>query len=132
MPCIFMVSVLPDKEAATPILLSLIYVIPIDKTFTLLLGAGAGYHPFTIKSHTVAHSGGVDLIDNLVEYDGHGIVPHISLGLETALSKRISVFGQVRQLVVTFRYERTQENIEYKARFTNSGIELLAGVRIYI
>jgi len=115
---------------STPILLSLVYVMPIDKTFTFFLGAGAGYHPFTIKSRSVQNVGGEDVLDNTTKFNGHGVVPHVSFGLETVLSQRISVFGQVRQLTGSFRYKAIQD-VAYETHFTNSGIELLAGVRLY-
>jgi len=118
--------------SSTPILLSLIYVVPIDKTFTFFLGAGAGYHPFTLKARNVIHSGGVDVLDSQNKYDGHGIFPHISLGLETVLSKRISVFGQVRELIGVYQYKVTQGTTVSKTRANSAGLELLAGVRIYI
>ena len=118
--------------SSTPILLSLTYVAPISKTFTFFLGAGAGYHPATFKTHILFHEGGVDLVDTEIKYDGHGIVPHISLGLETELSNRIWVFGQVRQLFGFFRYSSTMAPLTTVTRFRSSGTELLAGVRFYI
>jgi hypothetical protein len=118
--------------SSTPILLSLTYVAPIAKTFTFFLGAGAGYHPSTFKTHIVFHEGGEDVIDTELKYGGHGIVPHISLGLETELSNRIWVFGQVRQLFGFYRVSSTVGTITTVNRFVNSGTELLAGVRFYI
>jgi hypothetical protein len=107
--------------------------MPIDETFTFFLGAGAGYHPFTSKTRLVYDLGGGE-VESLIEYRGHGIVPHMGFGLEAALSKRISVFGQVRQLIGSYRSERTDEatGIEYKFRYNSPGIEVLAGLRIHI
>jgi len=115
---------------STPILLSLIYVTPIDKTFTFFLGAGAGYHPFTVKYRHGQHLGGEDIIDSTTKDNGHGIVPHFSFGIETVLFKQVSVLGQVRQVLGSFRY-KTIQDVTGESRFTNSGVELLAGVRLY-
>ncbi len=121
-----------QSYSSTPILLSLTYAAPISKTFTFFVGAGAGYHPATFKTQILLHQGGVDVVNIEIKDSGHGIVPHIGLGLEAELFNRIWVFGQVRQLFGFFRNNSTLGTVTTVTRFVNSGTELLAGVRFYI
>lgn len=120
-----------QKWTTTPITLSLMYVEPLNEKAAAYLGAGIGYHPFTRKITSETNVYG-ELQGDSQKASFDALAPHVGLGLEFALSKLVSLKGDLRYVFGTASREETVNNLDTRQDINFGGPSLTLGVRIFL
>ena len=108
-----------------PIRASLLLPLIKVKTFSIYWGPGLGYYFITIKTY--------ELIRNLTETTKiKGFAPHLNIGMELRVLKRVAIFGELKQF---FGSERLREIEAYADSYYKNvhfgRPELITGIRFY-
>jgi hypothetical protein len=124
-------SSLETRYASLPVCLSFLYAVPISDAVTAYLGAGAGFYSLTIEETSTEEGYYTTAKRTETNRELNGIAPHLSLGLESRFSKRLAVFGEVRQSLgrKNLKIEDGTFSREQDVQF--GGFQLKAGVRLY-
>jgi len=116
--------------SAVPISVTLLFITPVTKRFSPYLGLGVGHYSITIKDEWT--------------YDGYfgpdsdtetekikGFAPHFTVGVEFEIFKRVTISGEVKQIVGKTKFEQTDDWGYEKEDFEFGGTEVKIGIRFY-
>lgn len=113
--------------SSIPISASLVFITPIDKRFSTYIGAGLGYCEIKVVSEYT-----FDTESETETQKIDRIAPHFNVGIETSISKRIAIFGEVKQIMGKAKFKETEEpgySSETDVHF--GGTEVKFGIRFY-
>jgi opacity protein-like surface antigen len=120
-----------QKWTTVPVSLSLLYVEPVSENASVYLGAGIGYHFFTrtITSETNVYG---QLQEDSQKASFNALAPQVSMGLEFALGKSVSLKGDLRYVFGTASRKETVNNLDTRQDINFGGASLTLGVRIFL
>lgn len=117
--------------SAVPISGSLLFTTPVGNGFTAYVGIGLGYYTIKIKNDWTRESSYSGTTSDTAEEEAKGFAPHINIGIESAISKRITIFGELKHIVGKIESEETENGYHRKERFPFGGTEARIGFRFY-
>jgi opacity protein-like surface antigen len=120
-----------QRWTTMPISLSLLYAEPLSENASVYLGAGIGYHFFTrtIASETNVYG---QLQEDSQKASFNALAPQVSMGLEFALGKSVSLKGDLRYVFGTASRKETVNNLDTRQDINFGGASLTLGVRIFL
>jgi len=114
-----------------PVSGSLIISTPVGENFIGYVGLGLGYYKLKTKmesTHQNSYSGTTSDTD---ESESKGFAPHISIGMEWAVSQQITIFGELKHIVGNAESEETDGTYYSKDEIPFGGSVARIGLRIY-
>jgi len=120
-----------QKWTMVPISLSLHYIEPVSENASVYLAAGLGCHFFTrtITSETNVYG---EPQENSQKASFNALAPQVGLGLEFALSKSVSLKGDLRYVFGTASRKETVNNLDTRQDINFGGPSLTLGLRIFL
>jgi opacity protein-like surface antigen len=106
-----------------PVSASLLFSTPVGEKFSAFIGIGLGHYSTTTKEYQDGSETDTDKIK--------GFAPHVSIGIESAVSSRIAVIGEVKQIVGKAKWRDTEGIYSMEGDVHIGGTELKIGVRLY-
>lgn len=117
--------------SAVPISVTLLFITPVTKRFSPYVGLGVGHYSITIKDEWTYQSPYYGT-DSSTETDKiKGFAPHFTVGVESEISNRVTIFGEVKQIVGKTKFEERDEYGYSKEDIHFGGPEVKIGIRFY-
>lgn len=116
---------------STPISGSLIISTPVGENFMGYIGIGLGYYKIKLiekSTHQNSYNGTTSDTD---EYESKGLAPHISFGIEFAVSRQTTIFGDLKHIVGQSESEQTRDNYYSMEKNPLGGSVARIGFRVY-
>ena len=114
-----------------PISGSLIISAPVGDNFLGYVGLGLGYYKTKMKDESTYQNSYNGTNSRTEESESKGLAPHVSFGIEFAVSKMITIFGELKHIVGLTESEETEEQYYSKDRNPFGGSVAKIGFRIY-
>ena len=117
---------------SVPMSLSLLFITPVSNNFSTYIGLGVGHYSIKIEEDWTHQSpwlgteSGTE-VDKFKEF-----APHILFGIETAASKSMIFFGEIRQSVGKTKLKRTSMESTSEGDEHFGGPEIKVGIRFYL
>ncbi len=119
--------------AAMPASLALHFFTPVNSRLAVYLGLGGGYYSLSIKNETEDRSLYYNPQTTAETQKAQAFAPHVCLGLECGLSKKVFMVGEVRQSAGKTKVstiDRYGFNSEQDISF--GGMLVKIGIRVYL
>ncbi len=110
-------------HACIPVSASLLFSTPVSEKFSAFMGIGLGYYFTTIKEYQDGSETDTDKIK--------GFAPHISIGIESAVSSKIAFIGEVKQIVGKLKWKDKEGLYSMEGDVHIGGTELKIGIKLY-
>jgi hypothetical protein len=117
--------------STVPISGSLVFITPIGEKFSARIGAGLGYYLIKINEISRESSTYYGSESREETKDINGIAPHVSFGIETAISKYASIYGEVKYSVGKAVLEEDNTYGSSKSDLLFGGPQVKIGLRFY-
>ena len=116
---------------SVPISGTLIISTPVGDNFLGYVGRGLGYYKTKMKEESAYQNGYNGPGSDTDESETKGFAPHVSFGIEFAVSKQITIFGELKHIVGLTESEEKEEHHYSKDRTPFGGSVAKIGFRIY-
>jgi len=115
---------------SVPVSASLLYIAQLSENFSATVGVGLGYYKIKMKEKTTYQydSYSETYTD---EEETKGYAPHVSLGIESSISRGLSIFGEVKQIVGKLKSEEKEAGYSIKEIYPFGGPEIRVGFRFH-
>jgi opacity protein-like surface antigen len=117
--------------SSVPINASLLFITPVGKRFSTYIGLGIGYYLIKVKEDWIGKSTLYGTKSDTETDRMNGFAPHINVGIETAVSMRIVIFGEVKQIVGKTKFKETDEDGYSERDVHFKGPEVKIDIRFY-
>jgi hypothetical protein len=119
------------RYASLPVCLSLLHVLPVSEAVMAYIGAGAGFYALTIRDILTEEGSYANSKRTETSQKISGIAPHLNIGLESRLSKTLTIFGEVRESIGRKTVEIQDGAFRREEAIQFGGVQLKAGIRLY-
>ena len=116
---------------STPISGSLTISTPVGDKFIGYVGIGLGYYKLKLIEKSTYQNSYNGLTTDTDELESKGLAPHISLGIEFAVSRQTAIFGDLKHVVGQSKSERTREDYRTMEKTPMGGSVARIGFRVY-
>jgi len=119
--------------AAMPVSLTLYYFAPVSDRLAVCLGLGGGYYSLSIKTETETKYLYYNPETTTETQKVRAFAPHLCLGFEYDLLKKVVIVGEVRQSAGKTKVSTTDPyGFKSEQDISFGGIQVKIGIRVYL
>lgn len=118
-----------SSYSTLPVSLSFLFKSVINDIVRADIGIGVGYYPIKIKEEYTRYTPQSGTVKESDVFKTNRMAPHFLVGLESWISCRIAVFGEMRHVLGKACLERSEDDYYFKDTFFFGGTYILIGIR---